>query len=108
MGQRPIACASKSRANGPIGRGRQTKTFKTLAFQRSRAIVLLIACDKHTPTTRDGFACLKGHTMDYKPLNINDSDKSTRGGPPGWLTLSIIFGVAAMIVVIGFVASLLV
>lgn len=31
------------------------------------------------------------------PLDINDSDRSTQGGPPGWMAFAIIVAAAVMI-----------
>ena len=31
------------------------------------------------------------------PLEIRDSDRSTRGGPPGWMVFAIILGAAVLI-----------
>lgn len=35
--------------------------------------------------------------MDNEPLDIQDSDRSTRGGPPGWLAFVIILTAAVLI-----------
>ena len=45
--------------------------------------------------------------MDYEPLDIKDSERSTRGGPPGWLAFSVIFGMLAVITVLAFIAGTL-
>ncbi|XAL98264.1 hypothetical protein OT109_11705 [Phycisphaeraceae bacterium D3-23] len=45
--------------------------------------------------------------MDNKPLDIKDSDRSTQGGPPGWMAFSIIVAAAVLIVVVVIVAGLL-
>lgn len=46
--------------------------------------------------------------MDYQPLDIKDSERSTRGGPPGWLAFSAILASVSIIVVVAFIASIMV
>lgn len=46
--------------------------------------------------------------MDYEPLQIRDSERTTNGGPPGWLAFSIIFGMLAVIAILAFIAGMLV
>jgi len=41
------------------------------------------------------------------PLEIRDDDRSTRGGPPGWMAFAIILAAAVMIGVAVIVISLL-
>lgn len=46
--------------------------------------------------------------MDYEPLQIKDSETSTRGGPPGWLAFTAIFGMMMVITLLAFIAGSLV
>lgn len=45
--------------------------------------------------------------MDFEPLQIQDSDPSTKGGPPGWLAFSLIAGAVVLIAGLAFIASIL-
>ncbi|MFI4859536.1 MAG: hypothetical protein ACIAXF_02520 [Phycisphaerales bacterium JB063] len=45
--------------------------------------------------------------MHDEPLKINDNDRSTEGGPPGWMAFSIIVAAAVLIAVVAIVVGIL-
>ncbi len=44
--------------------------------------------------------------MQHEPLDIRDNDRSTRGGPPGWMAFTIILLSAVLIGMVGIILGL--
>lgn len=44
--------------------------------------------------------------MDYEPLEIKDSERSTKGGPPGWIAFSTILGAAAVMAIVAIIIGI--
>lgn len=44
--------------------------------------------------------------MDYDPLQIKDSERSTKGGPPGWMAFSAILGTAVLMAILAVAVGL--